>query len=53
MAADMKYMKFMKSVLVPAMALNSLAQGRWINAGRIIFAEHELLAIGRFDLLVW
>src|ERR1700730_1114400 len=33
-----------KPEVVPANGTEQLAHGRWINAGRIIFAEHELLA---------
>ena len=38
--------------VVPANGTEQLVHGRWIGAGGIILAKHELLAIGRFDPLV-
>src|ERR1700736_6647894 len=41
-----------KPEVVPTNGTEQLAHGRWIGAGRVVFAEHKLLAIGRLDPLV-
>src|ERR1700692_1770421 len=37
-----------KPEVVPANGTEQLAHGWWINVGRLIFVQHDLLSLGRF-----
>src|SRR5438270_2196601 len=52
-AADVEVQEVqVKPEIVPANVDEQRVEGRWIGPGRVVFAEHQFLAVGSFDPLV-